>query len=144
MPQELLGTLGNPVLGEIARSAHDHEPEWIGETNLHHVALDGFGEPHAGVVAIGDDIDEAVLDDDLDVDTGVTRAEPGQHGRYDVRDSRMGHRKPEAAHGFPRPSSRLGDGREGLRHGRAGALDQLSPSVAQRHAAGRSGEQDDS
>ena len=46
MLQEILGALRNPVLGEIARSAHDHEPEWVGETNLHHVALNGFGDLH--------------------------------------------------------------------------------------------------
>ena len=101
-------------------------------------------EPHAGVVAFRDDIDEAVLDDDLDVDARVTGAELGQHRRHDVGDGRLRHRKPETADGLSRPCSCLGDGRERLRHARPGALDQLSPGVGQRHAARGSGEQHDS
>jgi hypothetical protein len=49
--------------------------------------------------------------------------------------------EPETPHGLSWPSSCLGDGRERLRHARTGALDQLSPSIGQRHAARGSGEQ---
>ena len=75
MAQEVLGLLGRAVAVEVAGRADHDEPERIGQADLHHVALDGLAEADAGVVAFRDDIDEAILDDYLHLDSRMTRSE---------------------------------------------------------------------
>lgn len=71
MLEEILRLLGYTMTSEVAGRAHDHEPERVGEPHLHHVALDGFGQSDTRVVTLGDDVDKAILDGDLDVDAWV-------------------------------------------------------------------------
>jgi hypothetical protein len=79
--QQVLGTLGRAMAREVARRAHDDEAECVRQTHLHHVTLERFLQPHACVVALRDDVDEEILDDDLHLHTRVACAECGQQGR---------------------------------------------------------------
>ena len=69
MSHEIFGPLGYPVSREVLGRAHDDEAEWIGEPHPHHVALDDLAQPHTRVEASGHDVDDALFNDDLDVDT---------------------------------------------------------------------------
>jgi hypothetical protein len=69
---EILWALRCSMLAQVARSADDDEPKGVRQPDCDHVALDEFVEADAGVVALRDDVDEAVLEDKLDVDARIT------------------------------------------------------------------------
>jgi hypothetical protein len=69
-------------------------------THLHHIPLDGLAEANAGVVALGYDVHEALLDGDLHLDSGVTGAKNWQYGVDHERQCRARDGEPQSADGF--------------------------------------------
>ena len=63
------------MLLEVARGADDDEPEGVRQPNANHVALDELAQPNAGVKALSDDVDASVLEDELELDAGMTLTE---------------------------------------------------------------------
>jgi hypothetical protein len=79
--------------------------ERIGQPDLDHVTLDRLAQPHARVVSLGDDIDEALLDDDLG--------------------------EPKATDRLAWLGRDFGEGAHDLREGRPCAIDETSARVGQ-------------
>ena len=77
-PVRSCGVFGRGRLREIGRRADDRHAHVRPDAHRDHVLRHLLAEPHAGVVALGDDVGQAVVDDDLDLDVGVVRQEPRQ------------------------------------------------------------------
>ena len=60
---------------EIGRRADDRHAQVRADAHRDHVLGHLLAETDAGVVALGDDVRQAVVDDDLDLDVGVVRQE---------------------------------------------------------------------
>jgi hypothetical protein len=56
-------------LREIRRSSHDRHAHVRPDTHCDHVLRHLLAEPHASVITLGDDVGQAIVDDDLDLDT---------------------------------------------------------------------------
>jgi hypothetical protein len=110
---------------------------------VHHVAVDRLDKPHAGVVALPDDVDEAFLDDDFHIDARVTSAEGRQHGRDDEWHGQVTHRQLHATDDLAVLGRDLPQGVDDLLQPRPRALDQSPPRVRRQHAAGRAGQEEE-
>jgi hypothetical protein len=102
---------------------------------LDHVALDRLAQPHARVVAFGHDVDQAILEEDLELQPRVPFAECGDHRGDDDGHGGARDRELQAADQLARSSGHFGERRQRLSHGGAGALHQAPPLVGQRDAA---------
>jgi hypothetical protein len=59
------------VRREARRSPHDHHAHVRPHAHAIHISRDLFVETDAGVIALGDDVGQAVVNDDLDLDLWV-------------------------------------------------------------------------
>ena len=73
MAGEVVRRVGHRAAGEVGRRADDDKPPVRPYANRYHVLRHMFAEPHARVVAFGDDVGQPVLDVDLDLDIGKLR-----------------------------------------------------------------------
>ncbi len=80
------------MLREIGGRANHDEAKGVRETHLHHVSLDRLAESNTRVVALRDDVHEALLDDHFDVDAGMACPERGENRVDHERDRRTGNR----------------------------------------------------
>ena len=69
---------------EVGRRADDRHAHVRPDAHGDHVLRHLLAEPHAGVVAFGDDVGQAVVDDDLDLDVGIVRQELRQRRQRTV------------------------------------------------------------
>ena len=69
--------------GEIGRRADDRRAHVRPDAHGDHVLRHHLAGAHAGVVALGDDVGQAVVDDDLHLDVRVVRQELLQRGPED-------------------------------------------------------------
>lgn len=73
---EILRLFRLAARGEIGGRADYGHPHLRPDPHRdHHVPGDLFAEAHAGVVALSDDVGEAIIDDELDLDVGTARQE---------------------------------------------------------------------
>ena len=68
---------------EVGRRADDCHAQVRPDAYGDHVLRHLVSEPHAGVVTVGDDVGQAVVDVDFHLDVGVAREEPGNRGPED-------------------------------------------------------------
>ena len=87
-PVRSCGVLRLRPLGEVGRRADDRHAHVRPDAHGDHVLGHLLAEAHAGVVALGDDVGQAVVDDDLDLDVRIVRQEPSQ-GRPEDRVGRV-------------------------------------------------------
>ncbi len=100
--QEILGPLRRAMARQVLRGSDDYETKRVGEPNLHHVTLNRLAQAHAGVVALRHDVDEAILNHDLDLDSRVTISKLRQH-RFEHEWHGHGRdRQPDPSDGFAR------------------------------------------
>jgi hypothetical protein len=69
--------VGNPPPGQIRGRSNNDESECAREAHLDHVALDDIAQAHARVVAISDNVHQAIFDDHFDIDPRVAFAKAG-------------------------------------------------------------------
>ena len=62
-------------LREVGRRADDRHAHVRPDAHGDHVLRHLLAEPHARVVALGDDVGQAIVDDDLDLDVRIVRQE---------------------------------------------------------------------
>ena len=80
---QILGHPGRRFPLEIRRGAdHRHAHVWA-DRNRDHVLRECFAEAYACIEALGDDVDEAVVDADLDVEVGIERQKAGDRRQED-------------------------------------------------------------
>ena len=74
------GFFGRGRLAEIGRGANDREGEVRADAHGYHVFRHVLADTNAGVVALRDDVSQAIVDDDLHLDVGIGRQglPPGQ------------------------------------------------------------------
>lgn len=140
--EEVLRALRSAALFEVARSAYDHEAKGIGEPNAHHVALDVLAQPNPGVVALGNDVDAAILERELELDAGVALSKCRQHRLDHERECRPRHGEPHSTHYLSWFRRDLVERRARLGERGTGHLEQPSPGVRDRHAPRRARDED--
>ncbi|MNS89017.1 hypothetical protein D3C72_1230150 [compost metagenome] len=89
---QVVRRLRRAVAGEvIGRGRHEH-PQRAGHGNRHHVLVECLAKPQAGVETFGDQVDEAVVGDQIDADRRIGAHEVGQDRpqRNDHRRMRTG------------------------------------------------------
>ena len=69
------GCLRRRPLREIRRRADDRHAHVRPDAHGDHVLRHLLAGAHAGVIALGDDVGQAIVDDDLDLDVGILRQE---------------------------------------------------------------------
>ena len=82
------GVVRNAISLEIGRRPDHGHAHFRADPHRDHVLGDLLAEAHARVVAGRDDVGQAIVDDDLDLDVGMVRQEPPQ-GRLQDGDRRM-------------------------------------------------------
>ena len=109
-----------------------------------HVLRHLLAASHAGVIALGDDVGQAVVDDDLDLDVGIVAQELGELRQEDRVGRIFGGRDPDGAGGLvpklaQRPQARL----RSPRTAGPAVLKQALAGLRRRDAARRAGQQAD-
>jgi hypothetical protein len=126
---------------EICRRRNHRHPHLRPDTRCDHVLGDLFAHPRAGVIAFRNDIGEAVVDNDLDIDVRMIRQEPLQGGLQDGNRRMLASRDPNRAGGLLAQLAQGGELRLDLLEPRRDGLQQALSCFGRRHAACRAGEE---
>ena len=71
------------MLREVARRRHHGHPHLRADLHGDHVVGDLLAHPDPGVKSLGDDVGQAVIDDDLDLYVGMLGKETSKGGLQD-------------------------------------------------------------
>ena len=139
--REILRLLRCWLALEIGRRADHGHAEIRPDAHRHHVLCHLFAEADAGVVALRDDVGEAVIDGELHLDIGVARQQLCQRGPEDRLRGMLADRDADGAGGLV---AQLGQGGKlgvDLLEFGADGLEQSLAGFRRRHAAGGAGQQ---
>ena len=91
------GARGGGRLGEVGRSPHHRHAHVRADAHGDHVLGHLLAQPDPGVITLGHDVGQAVVDDDLHLDVGIVRQEALQSGPEDRIGRVLGGGDPDGA-----------------------------------------------
>ena len=135
MVGQILRPLRPRPLGEVSRRANDRHADVRTDAHGDHVLRHLLAQADTGVIALGDDIGQAVVDDDLHPDIGVVRQQLRQSGPEHRRGRVLARRDADGAGGLVAKLAQRGQLRFDLSSRGPTAPSRRSPPPSAQHSA---------
>ena len=142
-PTRSCGRDGSGWALEIRRRADDGEAHVRPDADRDHVLGELLAHADARIIALGDDVSEAVVARKLDLDVGILRQELLELGPKHAVDGEVRCHDPDRARGLVAQLTQRSDLRFNLIEARTDAVQQPLARFCRRHRARRPGEQPD-